>query len=289
MIDQTNQAPAIQVAALTALAMIAFAANSILCRMAIETNLIDAVSFTTIRLLSGTFALLLILALREKRWRPSKPTWQPVLALLAYMVCFSFAYRSLSAGTGALLLFGFVQLMMIGTAIYQGERLTMRAWLGLTLAGGGIVYLVLPGVEAPDPIYSALMAIAGLAWGAYSLLGLRGEDPTSATANNFLYATPIAVLISVFDSASLHLTWRGMMLGIASGAIASGMGYAIWYSALKNIKPTTAAITQLSVPVLATLGGVMLLAEPLTLRILIAAVLTIGGIGLFLRRSPDLD
>ena len=265
-------------------AMVAFAANSVLCRMALGAGLIDAASFSSIRLLSGTLCLLLIVFFRLARWRPAKPNWIAVVALCAYMLCFSFAYRSLSAGTGALLLFGCVQLTMIGTAIFRGERLPALGWFGLAIAIGGLVYLLLPGVEAPDPRYSALMAIAGVAWGVYSLLGAQGTDPTSATANNFLYATPIALVVSVVDLSNFYLTWQGAWLAIGSGAIASGMGYAIWYAVLTRIQTTTAAILQLSVPALATLGGVLLLAEPLTLRILFATALTIGGIALFLRQ-----
>ena len=275
--------------------MTAFAANSVLCRMALTESEgvipIDAASFSTIRLLSGAVCLLLVATLRQKfsaalagYWRPSKPNWVAVSALCAYMLCFSFAYQSLSAGTGALLLFGFVQLTMITTAIYRGERLPALAWFGLIIAGSGLVYLVSPGIEAPDPIYSGLMAIAGLAWGIYSLLGIRGHDPTSATANNFLYATPIAVLVSAIDFNSLNLTWQGCLLAVASGALASGMGYAIWYGVLQHIKTTTAAAMQLSVPAIATFGGVIFLAEPLNLRIVLATLLTIGGIALFLSR-----
>lgn len=272
------------VAVLTATAMVAFAANSVLCRMALDADLIDPASFTSIRLISGSICLLIIVSTRTTHWRPSKPNWVPVLALCTYMVCFSFAYRSLSTGTGALLLFGFVQFTMIGTAIYKGERLSTLAWLGLCIAGSGIVYLVLPGVEAPEPKYAALMATAGLAWGVYSLLGVHGNDPTSATANNFLYATPIVIAVSLIDLSSLQFTWHGGLLGIASGAIASGIGYVIWYAALRHIKVTTAAIMQLSVPALATLGGVVVLAEPLTLRIVFATMLVVGGIAVFLKR-----
>jgi drug/metabolite transporter (DMT)-like permease len=275
------------IAVLTGIAMIAFAANSVLCRVSLGTDLIDAASFTTVRLLSGAVCLLLIVSIQEKNWRPTRPDWPSVLALYVYMICFSYAYRSLSTGTGALLLFGFVQLTMIGTAIYRGERLKTLGWTGLLIATGGLIYLVLPGVEAPDPKYAALMAIAGLAWGAYSLLGIRGDAPTSSTANNFLYATPLAVLFSILDSNNLHITWQGGLLGIASGAIASGLGYAIWYTALKHIRATTAAIVQLSVPALATLGGVILLGELLTLRIVFATMLTLGGVAIFLARPTS--
>lgn len=285
MNDHPPVAPAMNIAVLTATAMIAFAANSVLCRLSLGTGLIDAASFTTVRLVSGTVCLLLLVSIREKNWRPKRPDWRSVLALYAYMVCFSFAYRSLSTGTGALLLFGFVQLTMIGSAIHKGEQLKVRGWTGLLIAAAGLVYLVLPGVAAPDPGYSALMALAGLAWGVYSLLGIRGDSPLSSTANNFLYATPLAVLISLFDSANLHISWQGGLFGVASGAFASGLGYAVWYTVLKHIRATTAAIVQLSVPALATLGGVLLLGESLTLRIAFATLLTIGGIATFLTRG----
>jgi len=284
MNHQFLQTPSGNIALLTGTAMIAFAANSVLCRLSLGTDLIDAASFTSVRLMSGTVCLLAIVSLRGKNWRPTRPNWPSVLALYAYMICFSFAYRSLSTGTGALLLFGFVQLTMIGNAIYKGERLKTLGWSGLLIAAAGLVYLVSPGVEAPDIGYSVLMAIAGLAWGVYSLLGIRGDDPTSSTTNNFLYATPLALLVSTLDSINLHITWQGCLLGIASGAIASGLGYAIWYTALKHIRATTAAIVQLSVPALATLGGVILLGESLTLRIVFATMLTLGGIAIFLTR-----
>lgn len=265
--------------------MLAFAANSVLCRMSLGSGLIDAASFTSIRLVSGSLCLLLIVLLREPSWRPGRPQATPVLALLTYMICFSFAYQSLSTGTGALLLFGCVQLTMIGTAIYRGEHLSLRGWSGLALASGGLVYLLLPGVQAPALGYSLLMAIAGLAWGIYSLWGAQGSDPTQSTAKNFVYATPLALLASLVSLEQVSLSTEGVLLAVASGAIASGIGYAIWYTVLKDIQAASAAIVQLSVPALATMGGVILLSEPLGLRIVLATLLTIGGIALFLTRA----
>lgn len=265
--------------------MIAFAANSVLCRLALGQGLIDAASFTTLRLGSGTLCLLCLVVMRNPRWRPQAPKWIPILALFAYMACFSFAYLKLSAGTGALILFGCVQFTMIGSAIYKGEQLAAQAWVGILLALSGMVYLVLPGIEAPDPAYSLLMAIAGIAWGLYSLSGMQGSDPTSATANNFFYALPIAAGVSLLASHNLSITWQGAALAIASGAIASGIGYAIWYRVLPQIKASNAAIVQLSVPALATIGGVIFLAEPASLRLVFATLLTIGGISLFLTRT----
>lgn len=279
--------PPIRIALLTTVAMIAFAANSVLCRMSLGNELIDAASFTTIRLISGSLCLLLIMFSRNICWRPSQPQWTPVLSLLTYMVCFSFAYQSLSAGTGALLLFGCVQLTMIGTAIFKGEQLSLRGWLGLTLALCGLIYLLFPGIEAPDPLYSLLMATAGLAWGIYSLWGSQGGDPTESTTKNFLYATPMGLLVSLASFSELSISWQGALLAIASGAIASGIGYAIWYTVLKDIQSATAAIVQLSVPALATLGGAVLLAEPISIRIVLATTLTIGGIALFLTRKVN--
>lgn len=262
--------------------MIAFAANSVLCRMSLGANLIDAASFSSIRLISGTAGLLLIILVREGRLRLTQPKPPTILALAVYMVCFSFAYGSLSAGTGALLLFGFVQLTMLSTAIYRGEWLSIYGWVGLALAFSGLVYLMLPGADAPSPIYSAFMAVAGLAWGIYSILGAGGNDPTTSTATNFLFATPLALLVSGIQFDALIITWQGALLSVACGAITSGVGYAIWYTALKHIKATSAAVIQLCVPALATFGGVLFLAEELTLRIILATVLTIGGISLIL-------
>ncbi|MFT4712971.1 MAG: drug/metabolite transporter (DMT)-like permease [Candidatus Azotimanducaceae bacterium] len=267
---------------LTTLAMIAFAANSVLCRMSLGANLIDAASFSSIRLISGTAGLLFIIVVRDRALKLTQPRPPTILALAIYMVCFSFAYHSLSAGSGALLLFGFVQLTMLGTAIYRGERLSPFGWTGLAIAFSGLVYLMLPGVEAPSPIYSVFMAVAGLAWGIYSILGADGSDATTSTATNFLYATPLALLVSVVQIDVMIITWQGVLLSIASGAITSGVGYAIWYTALKHIKAISAAIIQLSVPALATFGGVLFLAEALTFRIILATVLTIGGISLVL-------
>jgi len=287
MDQPTSKPQPAQIVLLTSLAMIAFAANSILCRLALGSDLIDAASFTTVRLVSGSLCLLAIVLVRNPHWRPQPPKWSPVLTLFGYMACFSFAYQGLSAGIGALLLFGCVQLTMVSAAVYKGERLPARAWIGLLLALGGLVYLVLPGLEAPDPISSVLMAIAGIAWGLYSLNGIQGGDPTSATANNFLYAMPIAIGISLLASHNLSISWRGFYLAVASGALASGVGYALWYRVLTHIKASSAAIVQLSVPALATMGGIALLAEPASLRLALATTLTIGGIALFLTQTKQ--
>lgn len=265
--------------------MLAFAANSVLCRLSLGAGLIDASSFTSIRLLSGALCLIVIVWLRDRSLVFGPPRWLSVLALLVYMVGFSLAYRSLSTGTGALILFGCVQLTMLGTARLRGERWSALTWLGIAGAVAGLVYLLLPGAHAPVPLYAGFMVLAGLAWGTYSLVGAGGVDATRATASNFLYATPLAIGCSLIDLDQLALTGQGILLAIASGAIASGIGYAIWYRVLAQIKASSAAIVQLSVPALAAIGGVVLLAEPLSTRIVLATLLTLGGIALVLSQK----
>jgi len=276
----------IRLAALTSAAMVAFAANSVLCRMSLGAGLIDASSFTSIRLLAGAICLVLIVWLRDRTFVLGPPRIISVIALFVYMVGFSFAYRSLSTGTGALLLFGFVQLTMLGTALYRGERWSPTSWVGMVAAMAGLVYLVLPGLQAPQPLYCGLMGIAGLAWGLYSLKGAGGGDPTQATASNFVYATPLALVASGVDYSQLSISGSGALLAIASGAIASGIGYAIWYTALDHLRSAAAAIIQLCVPALAAGAGILLLAEPLSARIVIATLLTLGGIALVLLSKP---
>ncbi len=267
----------------TAIAMAAFAANSLLCRMALGQGLIDAASFTSIRILAGALMLGVITA---PRWRNSRPIprWSAVAALSCYMIAFSFAYRTLAAGTGALLLFGAVQLTMFVAALRSGETIPALSWAGLCTAFAGLIWLVAPGVTAPDPLGAALMVIAGIAWGVYSLLGRDASDPLQATASNFLYSLPIAIALSVAFGADAGLTRPGVLLAVASGALASGLGYAIWYTAVKGLKASQAATVQLSVPVIAALGGAVLLAEPFTARLAVATALTVGGIWLVLRR-----
>ena len=271
--------PNARIIILTSLAMIAFAGNSLLCRAALEHTSIDAASFTAIRLISGAVMLWLIVRLR--RGAPSgSGNWVSALALFAYAAGFSFAYISLSAATGALLLFGAVQATMIGYGIWAGERLLNLQWLGLLLALGGLVGLLLPGLSAPPLVGSILMLGAGVAWGIYSLRGKRSGDPTRVTAGNFLRAVPISVILSLFMLNGASLDASGTAYAIASGALASGIGYAIWYAALPALKATHAATVQLSVPVLTALGGIVLLGEPLTLRWLVASVAILGGIAL---------
>lgn len=266
---------------LTALAMCAFAGNSLLCRLALAGTEIDAATFTTIRILSGAVTLYLIVRLRASKSDSKRAgSWPSALALFAYAAGFSLAYVRLSAGTGALLLFGAVQATMIGYGLWAGERLRARQWLGLAAALGGLVGLLLPGMTAP-PLYSAaLMLGAGVAWGIYSLRGKGSGDPLAATAGNFLRAVPFTLALSVAMLSLASVDPVGAMYAVASGALASGVGYAIWYTALKGLKATSAATVQLSVPVITAVGGVILLGEQITPRLLIASAAILGGIAL---------
>lgn len=269
---------------LTGLAMLAFAANSLLCRMALGPPLIDAASFTAIRLLSGALVLWLLLRWRGPATAASRADWTAAAMLFLYALAFSYAYLSLGAGIGALILFGCVQLTMLGAGLLAGERLGPAASLGLLLAAGGLVYLLLPGLGAPEPLGALLMAVSGVAWGIYSLRGRGTTDPLRATAGNFARSVPLvlAALLAAALLAEPHLDGRGVLLALASGALASGLGYAIWYSALRGLNASQAATVQLSVPVIAAFGGVLLLDEALTLRLLIASAAILGGIALVL-------
>lgn len=264
---------------LTLLTMIAFAANSILCRMALKETGIDAASFTAIRLASGALTLWLIVVMRGGAARIGG-NWPSALALFAYAAPFSFAYVWLAAGAGALLLFGAVQATMIVYGLWRGERLNARQMSGLALALGGLVYLMLPGLAAPPLGGSLLMIAAGIAWGVYSLRGRGAADPLTATAGNFLRAAPLGIGLGLAALPWAQLDMAGAGYAIASGALASGLGYAIWYAALPGLKATSAATVQLSVPVIVALGGVALLGEPITLRLMLASVAILGGIAL---------
>jgi len=232
---------------LTLVAMLAFAANSLLCR----------------------------------RGRTSTD-WRSAAMLFTYMVFFSFAYLSLSAGTGALILFGAVQLTMFIAALRGGEHFRLLSWAGLTLALLGLVYLVSPGLTAPDPMGAGLMAIAGIAWGFYSLLGRNAGDPLEATANNFIYSVPLVIIVSLLFIGEFHSSPTGLVLAAISGAITSGLGYVIWYSALRGLMAAHAATVQLSVPAIAAFGGVVFLSEQITLRLLMASIATLGGVWIVL-------
>ena len=274
--------PQKQIALLTALAMIAFAGNSLLCRVALVHTGIDAATFTSIRLLAGALVLWLIVSVQRGR-ADAAGSWTSAFALFAYAACFSFAYVSLSAATGALLLFGAVQTTMIGFGLWKGERLRGQQLAGLMLAAGGLLGLLLPGLSAPPPAAAALMLGAGVAWGVYSLRAKGAADPTRITAGNFARAVPFALALSaaMFIRQSGGATdAMGIGLAIASGALASGVGYAVWYTALRGLNATTAATVQLSVPVIAAFGGIAFLGEAITLRLLVTSVAILGGIAL---------
>ncbi|MEO8124110.1 MAG: DMT family transporter [Burkholderiales bacterium] len=261
----------------------AFAANSLLCRLALHAPaLIDPGSFASLRIASGAIVLALIVRLKSGPVAVVRPDWLAAVALFAYAALFSFAYRLLSASTGALVLFGAVQLTMFGAGLRAGERFVPLGWLGFMLAVGGLVYLVSPGLAAPPTAGAALMIGAGIAWGVYSLRGRAGNDPLAATASNFLRATPFALVASLLLIGQMHADARGVALAVTSGAITSGMGYVIWYAALRGLSALSAATVQLSVPPIAALGGVVLLSEAISLRLVVASIATLGGIALVL-------
>jgi len=270
----------LRIFALTALAMIAFAANSILARLALTGGDIGPWSFTAIRFMSGAIILALIIGPTKTLRQGS---WKAALALLLYGAFFSYAYLSLSAGTGALILFAAVQITMISGGLLAGERLKILQWLGLALAMGGLVYLMLPKVAPPSPLGVIMMSTAGLGWGLYSLMGRGKGDPTALTAGNFLRAGIICAgltlpILSLLPETNLGL--NGLLLALASGVITSGLGYVIWYMALKHLTATRAGIAQLTVPIIAAIGGMLFIAEPFTARFFIAMCLTLGGVAL---------
>jgi drug/metabolite transporter (DMT)-like permease len=270
---------ALRIPLLTVLAMVAFAANSILCRLALKNTEIDAATFTTIRLATGALALYLLVGLRRNR-APAQGGWMSAVALFAYAIAFSFAYVSLSAATGALLLFGAVQATMIFAGLRGGERLSLVQCAGLLLAIAGLTGLVLPGLSAPPILGSVLMVAAGIAWGIYSLRGRGVTDPASATAANFARAAPLALVASAATFPWAHYDGWGAALAVMSGVFASGMGYVIWYAALPGLTATRASAVQLSVPAIAATGGVLLLDETLSLRLVLASTAILGGIAL---------
>jgi drug/metabolite transporter (DMT)-like permease len=294
--------PPTRILFLTACAMLAFAGNSLLCRIALKHTGIDAASFTSIRLISG--ALTLWLLTRQRRAANARThtgvgaaagtgalggNWLSAIALFIYAAGFSFAYLSLPAATGALLLFGAVQATMIGYGIWRGERLRGPQWLGLMLAFAGLTGLLLPGIATPPLAGSLLMLAAGVAWGVYSLRGKGKGDPTLVTAGNFLRAVPMTALLSLILLHRASFDGTGYGYALASGALASGIGYAIWYTALPSLKATHAATVQLSVPVIAAIGGILFLGEPVSIRFVLASMAILGGIALVIlerRRLP---
>lgn len=273
---------------LTLLAMLAFAGNSILCRLALRATPIDAATFTSIRIVSGAIMLGLITQIKGGSIKAGG-NWPSALALFIYAAGFSFAYIQLSAGTGALLLFGAVQITMMGYGFWTGERLRKQQIAGFILALVGLVIFLLPGLSAPPPLSSGLMMAAGVAWGIYSLRGQTASNPMGMTAGNFLRAVPFTVGLSLSMVSDATSTITGCLYAVAAGAVTSGLGYTIWYTALKDLTATSAATVQLSVPVIAAAGGIFFLGELLTLRLCVASCAILGGIALAILEKPQTE
>lgn len=273
---------------LTALTLLAFASNSVLCRLALETGSIDPHSFTTLRLLGAILILVpLSYALNKGKsidW--TQGSWRSGFALYAYAAAFSLAYISLSSGTGALILFGAVQITMLIAAHRHGERMQPAQWSGFALAIAGVIYLVSPGISAPSPMGALLMLISGVAWGCYSIAGRGVSLPAITTLGNFLRAAPFAILASACTWPQMLASPRGVILALTSGAITSGLGYVLWYMSLRKLSTNQASIAQLLVPLLATLGGVIFIAEPFGLRLAIASTMVVGGVACSSIRKP---
>jgi drug/metabolite transporter (DMT)-like permease len=272
-------------ASLTAGALACFAANSLLCRAALGRGLADPGTFTAVRLASGAAALAILLGVR-RRARPSGGSWASALALFAYAAAFSLAYVRIGAGVGALVLFAAVQATMVGWGLATGARLSPVQWAGVALATAGLAWLTLPGAGAPDLAGAVLMALAGVAWGVYSVRGRSAFDPLSTTADNFLRGAPLGLLFLAAGLASAHATRAGFLLASVSGALASGGGYALWYAVLPALGPSRAGTLQLAVPVIAAAGAVAFLGEPVRPRLLLAGAAILAGVALSLRASP---
>lgn len=268
-----------RIIALTVIAMIAFAANSVLARLAFATAGAEPLSYTGIRLAAGAATLAVLLALRRRNVRLGG-SWSGVAALFGYAILFSIAYILLGAGTGALILFASVQIGMLGWAVYRGDRPGLIEWLGFVVAFGGLVYLLSPGVVAPNPLGALLMLVAGLCWAAYTLIGRASTSPLDDTAGNFMRSSPLAVVMVVAGALTHGVSLAAVIYAIVSGALASGLGYAVWYTALPSLSRTRAAIVQLTVPAIAGAGGVLFIGEALSPRLVIATIAIIGGVAL---------
>lgn len=280
---------------LTSLALIAFAANSVLCRLALGGEAIDPASFTIVRLLSGTFVLLLITKFTTLTDEISpKSSWVTSFMLFLYAITFSYAYISLDTGTGALILFGAVQITMISLSIFSGTRLHTFEWIGVVIAFVGFICLVLPGVSSPPILGFSLMTLSGVAWGIYTLRGRNSKNPLMDTAYNFLRTTPFVLVLTILAVGSMDFSYQGILLASISGGITSAIGYTIWYIALGGLSSTQAAVLQLSVPVIAALGGVVFVSEAITLRLTLSAAMVLGGIlivilGKYYSTKPQLN
>ena len=279
----------VQTIGYTIMALTAFAANSVLCRLALKDHTIDPASFTAVRLFSGVFMFVILFsfkALPANRGLGKKSTpWAAALLLFGYAISFSFAYVSLSTGTGALLLFGAVQLTMIAISICSGNKLQGYEWAGVFISFVGLAYLVAPAITTPSFTGFLLMTLAGIAWGLYTVLGRGSTNPLQDTAVNFFYSLPLVVLLLLISWPSLSLSWSGVILAVMSGALASALGYSLWYLALGSLSTVEAAVVQLSVPVIAAIGGVLFVGEAISMRLVVACLLVVGGILMVLRSS----
>jgi drug/metabolite transporter (DMT)-like permease len=263
----------------TAFALVAFAANSVLNRLALGGNTIDAGSYIGIRLVSGAITLWLINGFSKNNFTLSlKHNPLSAFYLFLYGVAFSFAYRSLTSGTGAFILFGTVQTTMLTVLLLRGERPHISEWAGLIMAIGGLTYLIFPGLSAPDPVGAGLMLTAGVAWGFYTLRGKGVKDPLETTALNFMLSVPMVLGVNLFTFHQAYFSTEGVSYALLSGALASGVGYVIWYAALKGLSTTQAALLQLAVPIIAAVGGILFLNETITTRLIIAGILIICGV-----------
>jgi drug/metabolite transporter (DMT)-like permease len=264
---------------LSVLALIAFAANSVICRLALGSGTIDVPSFTAIRLISGAVMLFIILSIKaNKKEATSTGSWTAGLALFIYAITFSYAYLSLDTGTGALVLFGSVQITMILLSMIYGTRLQSSEWFGVVIAFIGFIYLILPSITTPSISGFMLMAVAGISWGVYTLKGRNSINALKDTSYNFLRTIPFVALLVICNLKQLNYSSEGIYLALLSGAITSGIGYTIWYIALGGLSSTQAAVIQLSVPVIAAIGGTIFVSEAITARLLISAVIVLGGI-----------
>jgi len=270
----------------TMLALIAFAANSVLCRVALRNGAIDPASFSTIRFASGALTLLAITSFTGKR-ALAAGSWTSAGILFLYAIPFSFAYTRVSAAAGALILFGVVQLTMITAGLWKGERPRPLQWFGMGLSIAGLIYFLLPGIGTPSLPGAAMMSLAGFGWGAYSLRGRMTANPLAQTTSNFVRTVPLLLCASLLTISQFHIEGVGALFAAISGVMASGAGYVVWYSALRGLTATRAAVVQLAVPILAATAGVVFLGEMLSPRLVLSSALVLGGIAIAID-SPGL-
>jgi len=281
MRETTATQTGLRTAVLTACTLVAFASNSVLARMALGSAEADPAGFTLVRLVAGAITLWIVISVRgRKNGSRQHGSWVSAWWLFAYAIAFSFAYVYLATGTGALILIAFVQGTMILSGLKRGERLYALQWVGLAVAMAGLVWLVAPGVAAPSLRGSLIMMVAGIAWGLYSIRGLDVTDPVAVTADNFIRSVPMVMIVAAVVLPTLSLSPIGVLLALLSGSLASGLGYVLWYTALRGLTTTRAAIVHLAVPLLAAIGGVVLLSEPVTTRLVISGAAILGGVAI---------